>query len=1265
MQRYDLTRMGPGQFEQMVQALLVAELGSGVQVHGSGPDGGRDASLNGPLNLRTHGRQWDGLTVVQIKHKEEHTGHAADARWLAQQLNRDLARWEWRPRSQRPRQLLVVTNVVLTPAHNGGEEIVERVLEERGPFIGLKAWDVWHADKVFRLLDNHTQVRQRFLGSVVGDVLQLVFDDLTEERQQIEDCICAYLASSFKAERFADIDQAGAADDLKVHLAKVFVDVPNVPLLGGGAITATLIDALNHPARPADREANSAIGRTVLIGAPGQGKSTIGRFLAQIYRAELLDRHCNLRIMPEISDEISQTRHICKEEGIPRPTNLRFPVFISLTRLADELASEKVSSVLAFITLRMGEHVSPSMLHRWLRQYPWLVIFDGLDEVPISANRSSVLAAIDEFTDIAVACSADVALIATSRPQGYSDEFRSYRHQELGRLSISQALRYADRLIGIRHGHGSQRAEEVSARLERAAREPETARLMTNPLQVTILVLLLARIGRAPSERFLLFASFYDIIYAREVEKNTPAAIALDRHRGHVTTLHAFVGLLLQHRSAVAGETESAMTRDEVRDLLIHVLTDEGWRDPELGELVDQLLSAATERLVFLVALTDNRIGFELRSLQEYCASLALLRGTDEQVSQNLTAVACSDYWRNTFLFACGQIFSTTSARRDTIMSLCHNLNDGFIESQPGTSGAMMGSRLSLDLLAEGAPATAPRYQQALTKLAVALLELPYDPAIPQFSLLDSLNSDSRKILDRAVSEILENPDSVARLGGLRFLSARAALGDVAAMEHIRQLWEVADPETRSDYLIGAIQAGDRLLIALTGPHLQSIGPAAARRAIERLRDAEIEEQAFASVEESDVPQPPGWLRPLLSAARHEHLADAHVGRPPLDGRIVAISPQSDTPSAGEIQSSSWLRLCQDVMTSDWSFLTEAAAFAANPTVSSWMRATTAIRSSPSQDVQAWADALPWPLALWWMNGILPLGDKAQAIGAWYSAQGRWRKAEPRHLSTRPRLEPRSAGLPIICEGRKRLQFDGADSTDYLRLADGIVRLPDGHHRQAAATWLLRRLDGTYGAVSASHMAVQVGPHLLGELAKAATSIPLRWIAEICQDPLWDPTLDQIGRLETLEPIAELKARLSHADSLAARWVQRPDATGLARLAIHLPMRSPPLPWSEAACMSEPIRTYGTLLAVWGGSWPKERVNDVVDMLLEPASVTVVAARHWVNLPLSAQSSLLLTQLARKIKRTECETSSRISFLLRTYCAARKAELTEAIDLLS
>src|SRR5690606_37814643 len=116
-------------------------------------------------------------------------------------------------------------------------------------------------------------------------------------------------------------------------------------------------------------------------------------------------------------------------------------------------------------------------------------------------------------------------------------------------LDTASALAYGKKLADARHGSSSDRVNRLMARLNRAAGEPSTAHLMTTPLQVTIMAVLLDRVGKAPKDRFTLFADYYRVIFERELEKEGAANNLLRDHKIDIDSIHADVGLLLQTRS--------------------------------------------------------------------------------------------------------------------------------------------------------------------------------------------------------------------------------------------------------------------------------------------------------------------------------------------------------------------------------------------------------------------------------------------------------------------------------------------------------------------------------------------------------------------------------------------------------------------------------------------------------------------------------------------------------------------------------------------
>lgn len=93
--RYDLTRLGPHEFENMAQALAIAVLGNAVSVFGDGPDGGREATFAGRLdypNPPGDDGRWSGYGVVQAKFRRAPTSTGEDTKWFLQELAKELTR---------------------------------------------------------------------------------------------------------------------------------------------------------------------------------------------------------------------------------------------------------------------------------------------------------------------------------------------------------------------------------------------------------------------------------------------------------------------------------------------------------------------------------------------------------------------------------------------------------------------------------------------------------------------------------------------------------------------------------------------------------------------------------------------------------------------------------------------------------------------------------------------------------------------------------------------------------------------------------------------------------------------------------------------------------------------------------------------------------------------------------------------------------------------------------------------------------------------
>jgi hypothetical protein len=742
---YDFHRLNPRSFEQLVQALAAQVLGNGIVIFGDGPDGGREASFAGAVPYPSADAPWSGNVVVQAKFRQRPHGTEQDTAWLERELKNELLT-TFREDSKRiaPSHYILATNVYLSSVPNsGGKDRIDRLAGE----FPLEGFRVWDGDQLRTFLDGNQDVRNAFLGYICpGDVLARLAADLERQQPQFDSSISRFLEKQLLADQYANLEQAGRVADEQIPISRVFFDPPvtsDLPDQRSRQCLSTIIELGEEQLDPQSnrlvsqsREDQGVIhtktpqrGRVVLVGGPGQGKTTAGQFLCQLYRCELLARRAEL-ITPEADAVIRLTQAQCDQEQIRLPRVRRIPIRVPLTDLSDYLANQPVRrSLLDYLAEMISSYcsgqVEPEVLEEWLGRHPWLLVLDGLDEVPSSSNRSEVMERIQEFWVDATRINVDLLVVATTRPQGYNQEFSpsTYRHFALTPLSPGQALHYGSRLAEARYPTNPDRQEKITSRLKRASDNDATAKLMTSPLQVTIMATLVDRGGHPPRERWRLFSEYYAVVYQREVERDTPAAEVLRSHRPSIDAIHHWVGLILQVDVERAAGDDARMSSERFAAIVRSRMESEGYEGEELDRLCEQLTEAAANRLVFLVGLEANEVGFEIRSLQEFMAANALMEGEDQQVTERLRTIAGITSWRNVFLFAAGQCFAERQYLRATIHTICGELNDTVEDALAAI--VFPGSVLAADLLTDGFARNQPSFARLLASEALRLADRP------------------------------------------------------------------------------------------------------------------------------------------------------------------------------------------------------------------------------------------------------------------------------------------------------------------------------------------------------------------------------------------------------------------------------------------------------------------------------------------------------------------------------------------------------------
>ena len=819
MPAYDLSRLSSRSFEQLVQALAAKVLGPGVGIFGDGPDGGREATFHGKVPYPFVTDSWDGYGVIQAKFRQRTGNVTQDGQWAVTQLKSEIKNYfHSDAKIRKPDYFVFATNVVLTPVTDkGSKDLALAVLEDFKNRLPLKGYDIWDYDKLRVFLDNNPEVRQSYGAWITsGDVFAEILKTLTPKTSNLQTIFHNFLQKELLSDECINLEQAGHDSDERISLAQVFVDLPIVDepdevdslgleqsteysfqepdqdtqdrgfiknMLGVSSqrLDPKTLATENIGQRPDTSDSSPTRGRFVLIGGPGQGKTTVGQFLCQIFRASIISRRPRELLSAETNSALTLIKNHCRDETIDVALAPRFPFRIVLNEFASALSSTSlthINSVFSFMTSqiekRTGSDVSIDDLKGWFTRFPSIIIFDGLDEVPSSSNRDQVLEAIRDFWVDASDANADILAIATTRPQGYNEDFSPsyYHHQRLAPLSKDLGKRFARRLTEIRYGSDIDRKDKVLNRLDRSFENDSTSRLMRSPLQITIMTALVDRMGQPPQARWNLFKAYYDVIFQREVERDIPASTILRQYQPDINAIHNRVGLLLQIDSERSGRTDAKLSTERFMSLVKARLQEEGHEGASLDNLTNQILDAAAQRLVFLVGLESDQVGFEIRSLQEFMAAESLMEGRDDDVQRRLLEIAPLPNWRNVFLFASGKCFGERQHLRDTIHTICATLNETNEDEVAGRY--LVGSGLAMDLLEDGLSRHQPKFVHSFARIAIRALDVPNDDF--QIQLANVYEDTLQPIYAEEITRRLQDNRESVKLGTwncLMRLSAR------------------------------------------------------------------------------------------------------------------------------------------------------------------------------------------------------------------------------------------------------------------------------------------------------------------------------------------------------------------------------------------------------------------------------------------------------------------------------------------------------------
>ncbi len=432
-------------------------------------------------------------------------------------------------------------------------------------------------------------------------------------------------------------------------------------------------------------EAVQRYQRLVLLGDPGGGKTTFLRYLAWMTVKRGLGQ---IDTRASVSHGMDELRLL--------------PILLSLPKLAAPLGTQasKERVVSAALADEMEHEYdtddAATLLSRALKHGAALLLFDGLDEVPLvgipgeTASRSEILQAIRRFAEMYPSA----RIIITCRTRAFNQacqDVLGWHTETLAPFTLGQIRYFAqgwynellDRGVLDRHQSGAQ-----AQTLIWAIENNQKLRIMAaTPLLLLMMALVLYERGELPRDRSLLYEQILEQLLG-----------VWDKHRGG-KSLSDVIGngtigsddiLPLLEKLAYDAHHD-ALSPDLCgrlpRETLLRELT-KAFRTMRINgaaETAERCLDYFDERSGLLVPEDDGEhYVFAHLTLQEYCAGRHMLfaRGKDAPADR-VMQMRADDRWREPILLGLGAVQRQRDALADRIETILTRLIDRDERGQP------------------------------------------------------------------------------------------------------------------------------------------------------------------------------------------------------------------------------------------------------------------------------------------------------------------------------------------------------------------------------------------------------------------------------------------------------------------------------------------------------------------------------------------------------------------------------------------------------
>ena len=439
-------------------------------------------------------------------------------------------------------------------------------------------------------------------------------------------------------------------------LEDLFVDVK-------AHATATL--AVNRPVATSSLSDSKAVGAVeylvssdkpfILVrGEPGQGKSTLGQYLSQVYRSEFIPDGPDAKIKrPTLRPRSSRVplRIELRDYGTwlngSDPFDESSWITNSTPKPRRSGAVEKFLAVF-LAALAVSDSVDTSTVDDLLDRFPVLIIFDGLDEVAQRQTRQRVVTEIERFIGRWRGSAVPPKIVVTTRPN-VSDlpEPSSQWFETMTLMKLDRELRMAYlRKWCAARGIVSRDRRDLMRSFDSRTAEPHIAQLAENPMQLTILLYLLHLQGHSvPDKRTPLYDDYMKTFLNREAEKWP----SVRDNRENLEEVTAYLGWYLQGLAEQQGGNGRLGTTDLKTEIFRYLITAE----KDTG-LVEALFTDVTDRVWALASKAQGTFEFDVQPVREFFAAKYLAQFASVDKSEVLNALIRRPFWFNTSRFFAG-----------------------------------------------------------------------------------------------------------------------------------------------------------------------------------------------------------------------------------------------------------------------------------------------------------------------------------------------------------------------------------------------------------------------------------------------------------------------------------------------------------------------------------------------------------------------------------------------------------------------------------